>query len=112
MVRLPHLHIDEILVFLAILSIYRGICDLTTFLTTTSPPPHHSGKNLTTVIPGGEGTVKIVIPLYLGHNTIDVGLTPTYRGGKMLHHHLTSFVRWCFVKGKNRESESEGDPGA
>ena len=103
MLKLPYLHIDKILVLLAILSIYRGVFDLTTFLTTTSPPPHHSGKNLTTIIPGGEGTVKIDTPLYLGHNPISAGLAPTYWGRKMLPHHLTSFVRGYFVKGKNRE---------
>lgn len=79
------------------LRIYRGIFDLTTFLTTTSPPPHHFEKNLTTNNPSGEGMVRSDIPLYLGYNTKYVRLTPTYRGGKMLPHHLTTFVRGCTV---------------
>ncbi len=66
MVRMITPYIEDYSVSIAILPIYGGLFDLTTFLTTTSPVPHHFGKILTTFPYGGEGMVKQDKPRYMG----------------------------------------------
>jgi len=82
MVRLIYPYIEDYSVSKVILPIYRGLFDLTTFLTTTSPPPHHSEKNLTTFPYGGEGMVKQNNPRYVGNTPFIAIISPHIGAGK------------------------------
>jgi len=72
MARMIIPYIEDYSLSKAIFPIYRGLLNLTTFLTTTSPPPHHFGKTLTTFPYDGEGMVMRDNPPYVGNTSIRV----------------------------------------